>query len=69
MPTTFTEKQLINRGKHLAFLLRHDKEAFEASLIDKNGWRQVSELCKEQGYSRELLKTITATNNVIFVYH
>ena len=63
MPTTFTEKQLINRGKHLAFLLRHDKEAFDAGLIDKNGWRQVSELCKEQGYSRELLNAITATNN------
>jgi hypothetical protein len=36
MATTFTEKLLINRGKRLAFLLRHDKEAFEAGLIDKN---------------------------------
>ena len=59
----YTDKQLINKGKHLAFLLRHDKEAFDAGLIDAHGWRQVSELCKEQGYTRELLDAITATNN------
>lgn len=56
------KKELINKGKHLAFLLRHDKEAFESGLIDKNGWRNVSELVKEQGYSRTLIEEIVSTN-------
>ena len=57
------EKELVNKGKHLAFLLRHDKNAFDAGLIDSNGWRSVSELIKEQGYTRQLLDEITDTNN------
>ena len=57
------EKELISKGKHLAFLLRHDKEALESGKIDRNGWRKVSELCKEHGYSRELLREIVETNN------
>ena len=56
------KKELINKGKHLAFLLRHDSDAFKAGLIDKNGWRSVSELIKEQGYTRQLLEEITDTN-------
>ena len=58
----FSNKQLTNKGKHLAFLLRHDKEAFDAGLIDIHGWRQVSELIKSQGYSKELLDEIVSTN-------
>lgn len=46
----------------LAFLLRHDKEAFEDGRIDKHGWRQVSELA-QLGYARSLLDEIVATNN------
>ena len=57
------EKELILEGKHLAFLLRHDKEAFENGLIDHNGWRSVSELIKSQGYTKELLDGIVETNN------
>ena len=57
------EKELINKGKELAFLLRHDSDAFEQGLIDKNGWRQVSELVKNQGYTRSLLDEIVETNN------
>ena len=57
------EKELISKGKHLAFLLRHDKEAFENGLIDHNGWRSVSELIKSQGYTKELLDGIVETNN------
>ena len=49
-------------GKHLAFLLRHDKEAFEDGRIDKHGWRKVGELAK-LGYDRSLLNEIVATNN------
>lgn len=57
------EKELVNKGKHLAFLLRHDKDAFDAGLIDKYGWRSVSELVNKQGYTRQLLDEITDTNN------
>ena len=53
---------IIEMGKHLAFLLRHDKEAFDNGLIDNHGWRKVSEL-KNKGYSKELLDEIVITNN------
>lgn len=56
------EKELVRKGKHLAFLLRHDKEAFDAGLIDKNGWRSVKEL-ESLGYTKKMLDDITATNN------
>lgn len=57
-----TRNKFIRNGKHLAFLLRHDKEAFEDGRIDKHGWRQVSELAN-LGYSRPILDEIVATNN------
>ncbi len=56
------EKELINKGKHLAFLLRHDKESFDGGLIDKNGWRKVSELVKSHGYTKSMLDDIVNTN-------
>ena len=59
----FTEKQLVKRGKELSFLLRHDKESFDAGLIDRNGWRSVSELCKSYGFAALLIETIVDTNN------
>lgn len=57
------EKDLINKGKHLAYLLRHDKEAFEAGLIDANGWREVKELIHNHGYGQKMLDDIVETNN------
>lgn len=57
------EKELIRKGKHLAWLLRHDKEAFEDGRIDGFGWRFVSELIKEQGYTKQMLIDITDTND------
>ena len=57
------EKDLVNKGKHLAFLLRHDKDAFNAGLIDNNGWRDVKELCREHGYTTKMLDDIVETNN------
>lgn len=57
------EKEIIKMGKHLAFLLRHDNEAFDNGLIDSHGWRMVSELIKDKGYSKELLEEIVNTNN------
>ncbi len=56
------KNDITRKGKHLAFLLRHDKEAFEDGRIDKHGWRQVSELA-QFGYDRSLLDEIVATNN------
>ena len=50
-------------GKNLSFLLRHDKEALESGLIDKNGWRSVSELVKNHGYTKDLIVEIVKTNN------
>ena len=35
-----TDRQLIQRGKRLAFLLRHDK----SYPFDAHGWREVSDL-------------------------
>lgn len=57
------EKQLINKGKELAFLLRHDMDAYNAGLINSEGWRQVSELIKEHGYTHQMLDDIVETNN------
>lgn len=53
---------LVNKGKYLAQLLRHDKEAFEQGKIDKHGWRQVQEILT-LGYTQELLDEIVETNN------
>ena len=57
------KKEVIRMGKHLAFLLRHDKEAFNEGLIDKNGWRSIKELITNKGYSKKLLDEIVETNN------
>lgn len=56
-------KEVINKGKHLAFLLRHDKDAFDNGVIDKHGWREIKELVKNQGYTKELIDEIVNTNN------
>ena len=57
------EKQLINKGKELAFLLRHDMDAYNEGLINSEGWRQVYELIKEHGYTHQMLDDIVETNN------
>ena len=52
-------ENIISKGKRLAFLLRHDKDyAFDA-----HGWRKVSDLTTDHGYTMEELKEIVATNN------
>ena len=58
---------LITKGKQLAFLLRHDKKAFDNGLIDQNGWRNVSELVSDKGCSVDLIEEIVATNNISVV--
>ena len=62
MKTSY-DRFLTEEGKHLAFLLRHDKQAFDNGLIDSNGWRQCDELCREQGFLYETLVDIVETNN------
>ena len=50
---------IIRKGKGLAFLLRHDKDY----QFDEHGWREVSDLIANHGYTMELLDEIVETNN------
>ena len=50
---------IISKGKRLAFLLRHDEEY----QFDEHGWREVSDLIANHGYTMELLDEIVETNN------
>lgn len=50
---------IIRKGKRLAFLLRHD----ERYQFDEHGWREVSDLIANHGYTMELLDEIVETNN------
>ena len=52
-------KNLISRGKRLAFLLRHDKNY----QFDEHGWREISDLITSHGYTMDELKEIVETNN------
>ena len=56
------DEYIVKKGKWLAKLLRHDKEALRLGKIDEHGWRMVEEL-EDMGLSRELLDVIVATNN------
>lgn len=53
------DQYIIQRGKKLAFLLRHDR----SYPFDAHGWREVSDLMKNHGYTMEELEEIVATNN------
>lgn len=50
---------IIRKGKRLAFFLRHDKDY----QFDEHGWREVSDLIANHGYTMELLDEIVETNN------
>ena len=50
---------LIKRGKKLSYLLRHDK----SYNFDEHGWREVSNLVANHGFTMEELLEIVATNN------
>ena len=50
---------IIRKGKRLAFLLRHDNDY----QFDEHGWREVSDLIANHGYTMELLDEIVETNN------
>ncbi len=51
-------KDLIKKGKELAFLLRHDISYH----FSKGGWRDVSDLTKNHGFSKTLLEKIVETD-------
>lgn len=50
---------LIRRGKKLSYLLRHDK----SYPFDEHGWREVSDLVANHGFTLEELREIVVTNN------
>lgn len=50
---------LIKLGKKLSYLLRHDK----SYSFDEHGWREVSDLVANHGFTMEELREIVATNN------
>lgn len=52
-------KDLIKKGKHLSFLLRHDTEY----TFDDHGYREVSDLIKNHGYTKSELEEIVSTND------
>lgn len=53
-------KRILNeRGKELAFLLRHDKDYS----FDSHGWRDVQDLYNNHGYTKELLEEIVRTDS------
>ena len=49
---------IIRKSKRLAFLLRHDEEY----QFDEHGWRDVSDLIANHGYTMELLDEIVEKN-------
>lgn len=57
-----SKRELVEKGKELAFLLRHDKEALEKGIIDPYGWRTTEELCRDHGFTEEMLDEIVQTN-------
>ena len=50
---------LIHLGKKLSYLLRHDTSC----AFDAHGWREVSDLVGNHGFTMEELREIVATNN------
>jgi putative RNA 2'-phosphotransferase len=53
------EKALVQKGKRLSYLLRHD----QSYTFDAHGYREVSDLIQNHGYTMEELLEIVATNN------
>lgn len=53
------EQDLVKKGKHLSFLLRHDKEY----QFDKHGYREVKDLVKNHGFTKQELIEIVETND------
>lgn len=54
-----SKDNLVKKGKHLSFLLRHDTEY----QFDKHGYREVKDLTKNHGYTKAELIEIVETND------
>lgn len=54
-----SKDNLVKKGKHLSFLLRHDTEY----QFDKHGYREVNDLIKNHGYTKAELIEIVETND------
>lgn len=52
-------QDLVKKGKHLSFLLRHDKEY----QFDEHGYREVKDLIKNHGFTKQELIEIVETND------
>lgn len=57
------EEELVSKGKHLSFILRHGKDEFKQGLIDIHGWMSIDDLVNKKGFTRELIEEIVITNN------
>ena len=55
-------KEKDDRSKQLAYLLRHDLEAYRVGKIDDNGWRNTIELQEDYGYTQDELQEIVDTD-------
>ena len=51
--------EIIEKGKELAFLLRHDKDYDFPS----DGWRTIDDLVENHGFTKEMIEKIVETNN------
>lgn len=49
-------------SKHLAFLLRHDKESYEKGIIDEEGWRKIEDLVTNHEFTEEEISKIVETD-------
>ena len=50
---------LVKKGKHLSFLLRHDKEY----QFDEHGYRKITDLIENHGFTKQELFEIVETND------
>lgn len=55
-------KEKDSRSKQLAYLLRHDQDAWKLGKIDDNGWRNTVELQEDYGYTQDELQEIVDTD-------
>lgn len=53
------KQDIIKKGKKLSFLLRHDKEY----KFDEHGYRDITDLIQNHGYTKNEIETIVNTND------